>query len=157
MDFVTINFIVILGDTIMIGGFEMKKRLIGILAGMMILANTLPVFAETIDFDVTVNDTKTNEDNYSRKATKAGNPVYENRFYVTPKTFLIRNPVNVYSKQEAYPYCSSYARHLAPGTENVTVSNPYTGDAPANKIYRLHAYYGGTKAGSARLKGKYTP
>ena len=89
MDFVTINFIVILGDTIMIGGFEMKKRLIGILAGMMILANTLPVFAETIDFDVTVNDTKTNEDNYSRKATKAGNPVYENSFYVTPKTFLI--------------------------------------------------------------------
>lgn len=134
----------------------MKKRLIGILAGMMILANSTTAFAETIDFIVTVNKEQSNEDNYSKKAAKAGGSLYENRFYVTPKTFLIRDNVNVYSRQEDDPACTSYARQLIPGQENVTVSNPYLSNAPAGKYYRLHAYFGGS-IGSASVRGRYTP
>ena len=134
----------------------MKKRLIGILAGMMILANSTTAFAETIDFIVTVNKEQYNEDNYSRKAAKAGGSLHENRFYVTPKEFLTRNNVNVYSRQEEDPSCTSYARQLIPGKENITVSNPYLGDAPAGKYYRLRAYFGGT-SGSACVRGRYTP
>lgn len=140
----------------MIGGFEMKKRLIGILAGMMILANSTTAFAETMDFIVTVNKEQSNEDNYSKKTWKAGGAQYENRFYVTPKEFLIRDKVNVYSRQVNSPQYSSYARQLIPGKENVTVSNPYLGDAPAGEYYRLHAYFGGT-TGSACVRGRYTP
>lgn len=134
----------------------MKKRLLGILVGAMIIGNTLSVYADTITFDVTVNAEKFNEDNYSRKVNKSGGAAYENRFYVTPTSFPIRNIVNVYSRQENNLDLTSYPRSLKPGEENISVSNPYLGDAPAYEIYRLHAYFGGS-SGSARVLGRFTP
>ncbi|MEF2879376.1 MAG: hypothetical protein U0N90_13255 [Blautia sp.] len=135
----------------------MKKRLLGILVGAMIIGNTLSVYADTITFDVTVNAEKFNEDNYSRKVNKSGGAAYENRFYVTPTSFPIRNIVNAYSRQENNINKTSYPCSLKPGKENITMSNPYVGDdAPANQIYRLHAYFGGD-TGSARVLGRFTP
>lgn len=134
----------------------MKKRLIGAIVGIMLVANSVAVHADTITFDVTVNKAEINEDNYSRKVNKAGGSAYENRFYVTPTSFPVRNVVNVYSRQENNVNCTSYARSLEPGKENITVSNPYVGDAPAYQIYRLHAYFGGN-SGSARVLGRFTP
>lgn len=109
-----------------------------------------------INFDVTVNKAKKNEDNYSKKVTKNGGSMYENRFYVTPKKFIIKDKVNVFSRQEDNVNCTSYPRQLAPSEVNKTVSNPYLGNAPANKIYRLHAYFGGS-VGSARVQGSFSP
>lgn len=114
------------------------------------------VFAAGIDFDVTVNKDKINEDNYSRKITKNGGSKYENRFYVTAKQFIIRDTIQCYSLQEDDRTMTSYPRTLKPGMEYETKSNPYVGNAPANKIYRMHSYFGGS-VGSCRLKGTFCP
>ena len=134
----------------------MRKKIIGMLIGIMALTSSLSVYADTITFDVTVNKNQINEDNYSRKVYKSGGAAYENRFYVTPTSFPIRNIVNVYSRQENNLDLTSYPPSLKPGEENITVSNPYLGDAPAYEIYRLHAYFGGS-SGSARVLGRFTP
>ena len=65
----------------------MRKKIIGMLIGIMALTSSLSVYADTITFDVTVNKNQINEDNYSRKVYKSGGAAYENRFYVTPTSF----------------------------------------------------------------------
>lgn len=134
----------------------MKKMKICILMVMLILGSSFSVYADTITFNVTVNKDKVNEDNYSRKVSKAGGTSYENRYYVTPTSFPIRDTVHVFSRQEDNVNCTSYPCSLVPGKENITLNNPYTGDAPSGKMYRLHAYFGG-KSGSAQVLGRFTP
>lgn len=132
-----------------------KKKFFGMVFLCMFLMGAT-VYADTITFDVTVNKSGVNEDNYSRKVNKGCGSVYENRYYVTPKEFVIRDKVQVFSRQEDNVNKTSYPCTLAPGKENVTLSNPYTGTAPCGVLYRLRAYFGGT-SGSARVKGNFTP
>lgn len=133
-----------------------KVKMIGVICAILLCFITIGnvARAETINFDVTVNQNKLNKDPMSRKASKADG---EKNFYVRPTYFSCAAAVKVRSVlHEDYNKYSSWAYVYSDNTNVVTV-NPYNRDVYKGKMYYMQSDYASGLASEVNMKGRYTP
>lgn len=110
--------------------------------------------AETINFNVTVNQNTMNKDPMSRKAKKADG---ETNFYVTPTYFSCTASVKVRSVHASnIKECSSWA-YVYSDNVNVTTVNPYNRSVKTGDYYYMQSFYGSGKSSEVNMRGRYTP
>ncbi len=123
---------------------KIKRTLCGLVASLCLVGSTVPVFAQTVDFNVTVPG-----DILSMRAEKADS---EQRFYVTGTSFNRTGTLN----------CRSINRNNSTIQSNIASISPSHLSSSAS--YRSYArsgqyYYMTTSASVSNLHviGRYTP
>lgn len=123
---------------------KVKRALCGLAASLCLVGSTVPVFAETVDFDITVPG-----DIISPRADKADS---EQRFYVTGNSF----------NRTGTLHCTSI--HLKNSAIQSNIASISSRHLSSNASYRRNApsgqfYYMTTSASVSNLKvtGRYTP
>lgn len=123
---------------------KIKRAVCGLVASLCLVGSTVPVFAQTVDFNITVPG-----DILSKRAVKADS---EQMFYVTGTLF----------NKTGTLYCTSLNRSNTSIRSNLATISPTHLSAKAS--YRIYApagqyYYMTTSASVSNLHvtGKYTP
>lgn len=124
---------------------KIKKMLCVLAAGLCLFGTALPVFAETVDFNVTYPG-----DIISRRAEKADD---EQRFYATATRFSTK----------AFLYCTSYQLNnrsvksnelVLERNDNPSGSASYKREAKPNLHYFMEVY---SNVSGLNASGRYTP
>ncbi|MDO4274810.1 MAG: hypothetical protein Q4D16_14170 [Eubacteriales bacterium] len=123
---------------------KLKRAMCGLVASLCVAGCTVPVFAQTVDFNITVPG-----DILSKRAEKADT---EQRFYVTGTSF----------NKSGILYCISINRNTSSIKSNMASISP--NKLSSNASYRTYApskqyYYMTTSASASGLHvtGRYTP
>lgn len=136
----------------------MKKiMMILMLLSVCSSVRVIPVYAQTVDFNVTVNNKDlqlTNSDTYSRRAEKKDN---ENNFYITVKSASNSTKINAFSRGVSKKELTSYPVAVGKFTINKTKKSTYCGTAKAGQVFRLYTYLMPGNSGKVNIKGRFTP
>ena len=123
---------------------KVKRALCGLFASLCLVGSTVPVFAETVDFNITVPG-----DILSKRAIKADS---EQRFYVTGTSF----------NKTGTLYCTSINRNNSAIRSNIASISPtklsssasYRSYAPSGQYYYMTTY---ASVSNIHVTGRYTP
>ena len=120
-----------------------KKWLCGVVACLCLIGSAVPVFADTVTFNITIPG-----DVISKRAVKADD---EQKFYVTGTKFSGSGKL----------YCKSSRLYATTTSETATISKDipranasYTSYAPPRYEYFMHCT---ASVGSLHVEGRYTP
>jgi hypothetical protein len=122
---------------------------------VLVLGIGIKASADTIDFNVTVNKSTTNEDPLSKKVTKSTDG--DTYFYVTPSYFSSTGNIKVRSINKSTPSIRSSYYSVSSGSINVTNKHAYGVSAPGNVYYYMEADFQSGSASKLNVKGRYTP
>ncbi|PXV96100.1 hypothetical protein C8E03_101733 [Lachnotalea glycerini] len=134
---------------------RLKKMILGCGVLGMLLTVSIPIYADTVPYTITVNKSATNQDNLSKKVTK--NTDGDKYFYVTPYTFNTNNAAFfAFSKQKSGSAESNeiYVENGIGETRDGKYKDDY---APGGKYYYMQTSYGYSKTGTVKSTGNYTP
>lgn len=132
-----------------------KKRIIALVAGVMMLMSAMAVYAQTVNYTITVNSTGTNQDNLSKKTLK--NTDGDKYFYVTPTYFNTDNSSFFAFSQQYSGSASSQEIYVENGLDETRDGYYKNGYAPGNVNYYMQTRYGYSVTGTVNSRGRYTP
>lgn len=135
-----------------------KKFQLGLMIGGMLLfwgIGITSVYAQTSQFDITVNKNTTNADPLSMRTIKDADG--DDYFYVKPTYFSSTGTINVRSVYLNTPSIRSPYYNLSSGGVNVTRSFYYGSNVPDGVYYYLEGDYSSGTSNTMRVKGNYTP
>ena len=121
-----------------------RKVAMAMVAAMAVSAFTVPVFAETVDFNVTVPG-----DILSRRAVKADS---EQRFYVTGTSFNKTGTLNCRSINRNNSAIQSNTASISPS--KLSGSASYRSYAPSGQYYYMTT---SASVPNLHVTGRYTP
>ena len=123
---------------------KIKRTLCGLVASLCLVGSTFPVFAETVDFDVTVPG-----DILSPRAAKFDS---EQRFYVTGTLFNKTGRLDCRSINRTNSAIQSRIASISPSY--LSSSALYYSNAPSGQTYYMTT---SASVSYLRVKGRYTP
>ncbi len=131
----------------------MRKKIL-ILTVIFAMFMGVAVCADTVEYDITVNKTATQQDNLSYKVVKKDDG--DNWFYVTP-TYYDSDNAAFFAR--SYQYSGSVYSSLVyvENGLNETRDGEYKTTAPGNVYYYMQTSYGYSATGSVNSRGRYTP
>ena len=123
------------------------------------MASTVPMFADTTNFNVTVNKNNSNKDPISKRTKKAGGGKFENKFYATATGFSVNGSITAQSIELVQKKIKSKKLTLSSASVGKVRSASYKTTAKANKYYYMKADYvqSSLGAGAITVVGRYTP
>ncbi len=131
------------------------RRKIAAVVCICALMTGMTVFAATVEYNITVNSTETNQDNLSKKVLK--NTDGDLYFYVTPTYFNTSDAAFFATSKQKYGSAESYSMYVENGL-NETRRAEYKDDyAPGNTLYFMQTRYGYSATGTVNSIGRYTP
>ena len=123
---------------------KIKRTLCGLVASLCLVGSTVPVFAETVDFDITVPG-----DILSKRAEKADS---EQRFYVTGTSFNRTGTLNCRSINRNNSAIQSSTASISPS--HLSSSASYYRNAPSGQYYYMTT---SASVSNLHVTGRYTP
>jgi hypothetical protein len=123
---------------------KIKRAMCGLAASLCLVGSTVPVFAETVDFNVTVPG-----DILSRRAVKADS---EQRFYVTGTLFNKTGTLNCRSINRKDSAIQSKIASISPS--HLSSSASYYRNAPSEQYYYMTT---SASVSNLHVTGRYTP
>lgn len=134
-------------------GLKKWKKMLGIASACAcVLVTTVPVFAQTVDFNITV-EYDSRPDPLSKRAAKADN---EQNFYVRSTGFNGKGMVGAKSKLLNGGVYSNSA-FMDNYDVGALKSSNYTSKAPAGKLYYMDTFYSAGTSKQLNVRGRYTP
>lgn len=131
-----------------------KRKLFAMVGALCVLLSGMTAFAATVDYNITVNSTATNQDNLSKKVKK--NTDGDNYFYLTPTYFNTSNASFWATSMQKGGSAYSRKMYVENGI-NETREERYATSAPGNVYYYMKTDYGYSATGTVHSKGRYTP
>ena len=127
------------------------------LGGTMV--STVPTFANTSKFHVTVNKDNNDKDPISKRTNKSGGDKFENKFYATATGFSTDGSITAQSIELDQKKIKSYKLTLSSKTVGKKQKASYKTTAKADKYYYMKADYvqSSLGAGAISVEGRYTP
>lgn len=123
---------------------KIKRTLCGLVASLCLVGSTVPVFAETVNFDITVPG-----DILSKRAVKADS---EQRFYVTGTSFNRTGTLNCRSINRNNSAIQSSTASISPS--KLSNSASYYRNAPSGQYYYMTT---SASVSNLHVTGRYTP
>lgn len=123
---------------------KIKKVMCGLIASLCLVGTTVPAFAQTVDFNITVPG-----DILSKRATKADS---EQRFYVTGTSFNKTGTLNCTSINRNNSAIKSYVSGISP--THLSGGTLYRTYAPAGQYYYMTTT---SSVSNLHVTGRYTP
>ena len=123
---------------------KIKRAMCGLAASLCLVGSTVPVFAETVDFNVTVPG-----DILSKRAEKADS---EQRFYVTGTSFNKQGTLNCRSINRNNSAIQSNTASISPS--KLSGSASYRSYAPSGQYYYMTT---SASVSNLHVTGRYTP
>lgn len=135
----------------------MKLKKISLCFGVaaIILTTSVPVYADTVAYTITVNKTATDQDNLSKKVLK--NTDGDKYFYVTPHTFNTKNAAFFAFSKQRSGNAQSNEIYVENGVGETRYGKYKKNNAPGGQYYYMQTSYGYSKTGTVKSTGNYTP
>lgn len=143
----------------MILNTRVKKIICCALVVVCLVGTGVITNAETSSFTLTITRSGRDNDILSKRTVKSGGDRYENKCYVTLKSFTGKGLVRVKSIQLKWEaICSYYITFTNKSKINGTKKGSYFDPAHENMYYYLKGVYGtGSPSATLKLTGRYTP
>lgn len=128
-----------------------KTKMAALMVCVCVLAFGMNVFADSVEYNITVTSSGTNQDPISKRVVRTG--CTRNEFYVEPTYFNTDNASFFARSIELYGTTASNETYV----ENGDSTGTYDSTPLCNVYYFMSTRYGYSSTGTVNSKGKFTP